>query len=192
MNLPTIRFLQNICKRIILRNKTQFMKKPALLLIGLYVLISAVSCKKNETTTNNNNNNNTPGCADGNVCYKLNGTGVSKPGSGYAFADTFLFVKYEEGAKQLSIDIFGSNTGNYTISDKRRVGNARVYYFPENNVMYMASKGSLNVSAYSTSDKKLSGTFSGTLYKYDSNTETYTYTDSLVMTEGFFTKVTLQ
>jgi hypothetical protein len=157
------------------------------------ILLMAASCKKDDTTTpnnNNNNNNSTGNCQDGYVCFKLDGTDISKPGGGYVLADTFLFVKYEEGEKQLSIDIFGKKTGNYNISDKRLVGNARVYYFPQNNVTYMSDKGNFNVSEL-TSGNKITGTFSATLYKYDSDKNTFTYTDSMVIANGSFNKIQL-
>lgn len=168
------------------------------ILFTAVVLMSATflftACKKEDkpTTPTNNNNNNNTGCQDGYVCFKLDGTAISKAGGGYYFADTFLFVKYEEGAKQLSIDIMGSKTGDYTVSNKQIVNNARIYWFPDNSgLMYMSETGKLNVSAYGT-DKKISGTFSGTLYKYDSNTGNFTKSDSVVITEGYFTKVQLQ
>jgi len=139
---------------------------------------------------NNNNNNNTGNCQDEYICFKLDGTDISKPASGYVLADTFLFVKYEEGEKQLSIDIFGKNTGAYTVGDERISGRARVYYFPQNNVTYMSGKGSFNVTELTTANK-ITGTFSATLYNYDSNNNTFTYTDSMVITNGTFTKVQL-
>lgn len=149
------------------------------------------SCKKNEKTPTTTTPTTT-NCQDGDICFKLDGTAISKAGGGYYFADTFLFVKYEDGAKQLSIDVFGNTSGNYTLSDKRAKGNARVYWFPDGSgKMYMASAGSLNVSAYSAADMKITGTFSGTLYNYDSNTEKFINTDSVKITEGSFTKITL-
>lgn len=149
------------------------------------------SCKKDSTsTTPVNNNNNTTGCGDGNVCFKLDGAQISKAGGGYLLADTFTFVKYEEGTKQLSIDFFGNAAGSYTVGDKRLKGRGRIYYFPENNKMYMSSKGSLELTEL-TSDRKATGKFSGTLHRYNSDTETFIMTDSMVITEGFFTKVQL-
>ena len=166
------------------------MKRPVLLFA---LLACFFSCKKSETTPtgNNNNNNNNTSCGDGFICFKLDGTDISKQGGGYEFADTFLFVKYEEGTKQLSIDIFGQNTGNYTISDKRMKGNARIYFFPAPNNMYMAETGNLNVASYDAPNKKITGSFSGTLYKYDSDNETFTKTDSVVIKDGKFTNIQL-
>jgi hypothetical protein len=129
-------------------------------------------------------------CADGSVCFKLNGTAISKPGSGYALADTFSFVKYEEGAKQLSLDIFGNSARTYTVGEQRQATRARVYYFPEANKMYLAKSGSLVVTEFSA-DKKISGTFSGTLYRYDSGTGGFTMSDSMSITEGSFKKIQL-
>lgn len=161
-----------------------------------YVCISMVllaACKKDKTTTTptaTNNNTSNGGCGDGNVCFKLNGTQISKTGGGYLMADTFTFVKYEEGAKQLSIDIFGNTADSYTVGDKRLKGRGRIYYFPENNKMYMSNIGSLEMTEL-TNDRKATGKFSGTLYLYNADTEKFTMTDSLVITEGFFTKVQL-
>lgn len=150
------------------------------------------SCNKNDDTPDPGNTPNpTPTtCADGSVCFKLNGTQVSKAGSGYAFADTFSFVKYEEGATQLSLDIFGNTARTYTVGEQRLAGRARIYYFPEANKMYLAKSGSFVVSEF-TADKKVSGSFSGTVYRYDSGTSAFTMSDSLTITEGTFTKVQL-
>ena len=174
--------------------KNHMIKQFAFLAL-FYVVIAVFSCSKKDPATpsnNNNNGNNTTTCKDGYVCFNLDGTDISKPGAGYVLADTQLFVKYEEGAKQLSLDIFGKNTGNYNVSDVRKVGNARIYYFPEANKMYMAASGTFNVSAYDNSAKTVTGTFSGTLYLYDSNNNTFNKTDSMVIKNGYFTKVTLQ
>lgn len=163
-----------------------------------YLFIAAITffmaCKKTETTnptTNNNNNNNSNSCGDGFICFTLDGTDISQQAGGYEFSDTFLFVKYEEGTKQLSIDIFGQNTGNYSVSNLRLKGNARIYYFPGSGEGYMAETGSLDVSSYDAANRKLSGTFSGTLYLYDDPTKTFTKTDSIVIKDGKFTNVQL-
>jgi hypothetical protein len=167
-------------------------KHLTLLLTALFLIIGIYSCSKDTTTPTTPTNPTTPACKDGDICFTLNSTAISKAAGGYAFADTFLFVKYEEGSKQLSIDIFGNTPGNYTISDVRKKGNGRIYYFPDNtNTQYMASKGSLNISAYDATTRVLTGTFSGTLYKYDNNSSTFNYSDSVVITNGTFTKVTL-
>ena len=151
----------------------------------------AVAC--NKTTTTPPTTTPTPtGCGDGYICFKLNGTEISKAGAGYELSDTFLFVKYEEGAKQLSIDIFGKNTGNYNVTHKRKQGNARIYYYPTtstSDTSYMAETGTLNISAYDAANKKISGTFSATVYKYKGDTEAFLKTDSFVITEGKFTNI---
>ena len=161
----------------------------AALLLSCTVLFS---CNKNDDTPAPPvTSNPTPAtCADGSVCFKLNGTLISKPGSGYAFADTFSFVKYEEGAVQLSLDIFGNTAKTYTVGEQRVKDHARIYYFPEANKMYLAKSGSFVVTAF-TADKKISGNFSGTLYRYDSGSGAFTMADSLSITEGTFTKVQL-
>ena len=148
------------------------------------------ACKKDKETTPDKDKNNT-GCPDGSICFTLDGTSISKTAGGYYFADTFVFVKYEEGVKQLSIDIFGNTAKSYTVGDLRKTNNARIYYFPDNNNnMYMSPKGSLSVTELTT-DLKLTGTFSGTLYKYDDNNKTFNYSDSMVITNGSFTKAQL-
>lgn len=150
------------------------------------------ACKKSDTTSSTTTPATTTngGCGDGNVCFKLNGSSISKTGGGYIMADTFTFVKYEEGSKQLSIDIFGNTAGNYTVGDKRLKGRGRMYYFPDNVKMYMSNKGSLELTELS-SDRKATGKFNGTLYLYNPDTETFTMTDSMVITDGYFTKVQL-
>lgn len=163
------------------------MKKLAILL-GCMAIMAA--CKKSETNTPATTTPATTGCGDGYICFKLGSNSISKTGGGYVFADTFTFVKWEEGLQQLSIDIFGNTAGSYTVGDKRLKGKGRIYYFPNTTDMYMSAKGSLELTTLG-SDKKASGKFSGTLYKYNSTTETFTYTDSVVITEGFFTKVQL-
>ncbi len=166
------------------------MKKIFLSLIVISFLYSCNKTDTNPATPGNNNN----GCGDGFICYNIDGTDISKEGGGYELADTFLFVKYEEGVKQLSIDIFGKNTGNYTISNKRKTGNSRIYYFPtssSSDTFYMAETGTLNISAYDASAKKISGTFSGTLYNYKGDTETFLKTDSVVIKNGTFNNISV-
>ncbi len=163
------------------------------LLILAFSTAIFTACKKDETTTPttpNNNGNNTNTCKEGNICFTMDGADISKSGSGYVFADTFIFVKYEEGAKQLSIDIFGQKTGSYTVTDIRKMNNARIYYFKENNDMYMAEKGNLSISDFST-DFKLTGSFSATLYKYNNDKSTFDKSDSVTITNGSFSKVQL-
>jgi len=150
----------------------------------------AVAC--NKTTTTPPATTTPAGCGDGFICFKLNGTEISKAGGGYELSDTNLFVKYEEGAKQLSIDIFGKTTGSYTVTNKRKQGNGRIYYFPTtstSDTFYMAETGSLNISAYDAANKKITGTFSATVYKYKGDTEAFIKTDSFVITEGKFTNI---
>ena len=171
------------------------MKNIATKFFLLLVLCSGVvsSCKKDKTTpTNNNtnNNNNTASCQDGYVCLKLNGTDISKPGSGYYFSDTSCFIKYEEGAVQLSMDIFGNTAQSYTVGDVRQIGRGRIYYFPDNASQFMSHSGTLTVTEM-TSDKKISGTFSAKLYKYNANSSTYDFSDSMEITNGSFNKIQL-
>lgn len=157
----------------------------------MYLAVLLNACKKDDPTPSNPTNPTTTGCGDGKVCFNLDNSDLTKDGAGYVFADTFIFVKYEEGAKQLSIDIFGQKTGSYNVSNIRKKDNARIYYFPDaSNTMYMAETGSLSLSEF-TSDYKATGTFSGTLYKYDSNSETFDKSSSVVIKDGKFTKVQL-
>lgn len=159
-------------------------------IIFLAICGFAVAC--NKTTTTPPATTPPAGCGDGFICFKLNGTEISKTGAGYELSDTFLFVKYEEGAKQLSIDIFGKNTGSYIVTNKRKQGNGRIYYYPttsSSDTSYMAETGTLNISAYDAVNKKISGTFSATVYKYKGDTETFLKTDSFVITEGKFTNI---
>ena len=51
----------------------------------------------------------------------------------------------------------------------------------------MAPSGKLNISAYDATSKKLTGTFSGTLYLYDNATNKFDQTDSVVIKNGSFT-----
>lgn len=168
--------------------------KKSFIFVGIVSLL--LSCDKTTTTPSNNTPTPTPtaGCGDGFICFNLGGTDISKAAGGYELSDTNLFVKYEEGTKQLSIDIFGKTTGNYNVSNIRKQGNGRIYYFPSqssNSIYFMAQSGSINVSAYDASAKKLTGTFSGTLYNYDGNTETFLKTDSVIIKDGKFTTVSV-
>lgn len=165
------------------------MKKLSLILM---VAVSLTACKKSTTsTTPTTPVTPTTGCGDGNICFKLDGTAISKMAGGYDLSDTMLFVKYEEGSKQLSLDIFGKTTGSYNVSDVRKVGNARIYYFPDNNKMYMAETGTFNVSAYDAANKTVSGSFSGTLYEYDNNNNTFNKSSSVEIKDGEFVKVSV-
>lgn len=157
----------------------------------MFIAATAVACNKSTSEPTTPTTVNT-GCGDGYICFNMDGTDISKMAGGYELSDTNLFVKYEDGDKQLSIDIFGKTTGAYTVSHKRKAGLARIYYFPDNTgKQYMAETGSLNVDAYDASAKKLSGSFSATLYLFDNNAETFTKTDSIVIKDGEFTTVSV-
>lgn len=163
-------------------------------ILSILVLPLLFSCNKadNNTTPSGNNNNNNNGCGDGYICFNIDGTEISKQGGGYELSDTNLFVKYEEGTKQLSIDIFGKNTGNYTVTDKRKSGNGRIYYFKSagsSDTFYIAEAGTLAITSYDASARKISGTFSGTLYNYKGDTEKFIKTDSVVIKEGQFNNI---
>lgn len=168
------------------------MNKFILLIASALILVA--SCKKSDDNNPTNNNTNNSGCGDGYICFTMDGTDISKQAGGYELADTFLFVKYEDGSEQLSIDIFGKNTGNYNVTDERKVGNGRIYYFPTggSGKMFMAEMGSLNISAYDASSKKISGTFSGTMYEYDNNNGTFNKNSSIEIKNGEFNKVSVR
>lgn len=153
------------------------------------------SCKKTETPSGNSNNPQPAGCGDGMICFNMDGTDISKSGAGYDLDDSTLFVKYEEGAKQLSIDIFGKTSGTYIVTDVRKKGNGRIYYFPtlsSSDTFYMAETGKLEITAFDATSLKITGTFSGTLYKYKDGTKTFIKTDSFVVKNGTFTNVQLK
>lgn len=158
--------------------------KKLLLLVGL-VAIAFTSCKK---SNDEDDDNDTTGCQDTYVCFTLEGTDISGPGGGYFFADTFSFVKYEEGLTQLSLDIMGNSAGIYPVSDQQISGKARIYYFDEGNNMFIAKTGNFEVTEYTT-DKVVSGTFSGTVEMVDGNGN---YTgDTKEITNGSFRKIQL-
>ena len=169
------------------------MKKLVLVIIASCVLFS---CDKTTTEPRKTDNKDTTakGCGDGYICFKLDGTEISKQAGGYELSDTNLFVKYEDGGKQLSIDIFGKNTGNYSVSSIRKQGNGRIYYFPEQSsgtIYFMAETGKVEVNAYDAANKKVTGTFSGTLYNYDGSTDKFIKTDSIKIADGKFTTVSV-
>lgn len=169
------------------------MRKIALMLLTTCTLLA---CNKDTTTTpanNNNNGGNSSGCPDGHICFTLDGTDMSKQAGGYYFADTFLFVKHEDGNAQLSLDIFGTNTGTYNVTDVRKSGNARIYYFPNGSTgdMFIAEMGTFNVTAYDAANKKVSGTFSATLHDYDNNNSKFLKTKSVTITKGEFKNVSV-
>lgn len=161
----------------------------------LAIICIAVACKKNTTTPTTTPPISSTGCGDGYICYTLDGSSISKKGSGYELSDTNLFVKYEDNTVQLSIDIFGKTTGNYNVTDIRKQGNGRIYYFPDANApagpMYMAETGNMHITDYDAANKTLSGTFSATLYRYNNSGNTFTKTDSVVITDGTFTKISV-
>lgn len=156
--------------------------KKQLLLFGIMAL-ALLACKKEDE----DDDTTTTGCQDTYVCFTLDGTDISGPGGGYFFADTNSFVKYEEGLTQLSLDIFGNSTGSYTVSEQRLSGNARIYYFDENNVQYLAKTGTFEVTEF-TSSKVVSGTFSGTVEKYVNDTFEG---ETKQITNGSFKKIQL-
>lgn len=160
---------------------------------SLAIICIAVACKKTTTTPTATTPPSSTGCGDGYICFTLDGSNISEKGSGYELSDTNLFVKYEDNTVQLSIDIFGKSTGNYNVTDARKQGNGRIYYFPDANTptgpMYIAETGNMNITGYDATNKTLSGIFSATLYRYDNSTSTFTKTDSVVIKDGTFTKI---
>lgn len=166
------------------------MKKLLLVVITVGAL---AACSKTTTTptTPKKEDSTANACVDGNVCLNLDGTDLSKPGGGYYFSDTNMFVKYEEGLEQLSLDIFGNTAGMYTVSNVRMAGNARIYYFPDNVDMYMAETGTFEITSVDLNTMQISGKFSGTLYDYDSDTETFLKTKSIEIKDGEFNNIKL-
>ncbi len=166
------------------------MKRIALILIAAVTLIA---CNKNNTdpTPVDPIDSTANGCPDGFICFTMDGKDISKQAGGYQLADTQLFVKYEEGTAQLSLDIFGTTTGAYNVTDVRKVGNARIYYFSDgsNGDMYMAETGNFEVTAYDASTRKVSGKFSGTLHDYDNSNSSFIKSKSVTITNGEFKNV---
>lgn len=134
------------------------------LLLWAMIAITFTACKKED-----DDDTNTTGCQDTYVCFALDGVDISGPGGGYFFSDTSSFVKYEGNNTQLSMDIRGNTTGVYPVSNVRELGKARIYYFDENNIQYLAKTGTFEVTEF-TSSKVVSGTFSGTVEKYVNDT----------------------
>lgn len=154
------------------------------LLLWAFIALAFTACKKEDE---DDDDTNPAGCLDTYVCFTLDGVDISGPGGGYFFADTSSFIKYEEGLTQLSIDIRGNNTGVYPVSNVREAGKARIYYFDENNVQYLAKTGMFEVTEF-TSSHVVSGTFSGTVEKYVN--ETF-MGETKEITNGSFKKIQL-
>lgn len=138
------------------------------------------------------NNEGGTGCGAGQICFALDSDEIVAPGGGYTLNDAalgdYLFVKYEMGLIQLSIDIFATEPGEYEASETREAGGARVYYFDENNTMFMSSSGSVTISA--VDNGTVTGTFAATLEEFDSNTEMFAGSGpQLEVSDGSFIEV---
>ncbi len=132
------------------------------------------------------------GCGTGQICFALDSDEIVAPGGGYTLNDPalgdYLFVKYEMGLIQLSIDIFATEPGEYDASETREAGGARVYYFDENNAMFMSSSCSVTISA--VDNGTVTGTFSATLEEFDANTQMFTGAGpQLEVSDGSFIEV---
>lgn len=110
-------------------------------------------------------------CTAGQICFNLGSDAIAAQGGGYTLNDLtlgdYLFVKYELGLVQLSIDMFTTQTGELTAGSVRETGVARVYYFDEDGTQYMSSSGTVTLTA--VQGGKVSGTFSATLEEFEND-----------------------
>jgi hypothetical protein len=132
------------------------------------------------------------GCGAGQICFALDGDAIVASGGGYALNEVglgdYLFVKYEMGLVQLSIDIFATEPGTYDASEAREAGKARVYYFDENGGEFMSSEGTVTITA--VDNGTVTGTFSATLEEFDFNTQMFTGAGSpLEVSDGTFVEI---
>jgi hypothetical protein len=131
-------------------------------------------------------------CGTGQICFALDGDAIVASGGGYVLNEVglgdYLFVKYEMGLIQLSIDIFATEPGTYDASEAREAGKARVYYFDGNGGEFMSSEGSVTITA--VDNGTVTGTFSATLEEFDFNTQMFTGSGpQLEVSDGTFVEI---
>ncbi|HEX2881416.1 MAG TPA: hypothetical protein VHO25_17930, partial [Polyangiaceae bacterium] len=132
------------------------------------------------------------GCGTGQICFALDGDEVVAAGGGYTLNEAglgdYLFVKYEMGLIQLSIDIFATEPGTYDASEAREAGKARVYYFDENNAQFMSSSGTVTIT--DIGNGTVTGSFSATLEEFDANSQMFTGSGpQLEVSDGTFVEI---
>ena len=128
----------------------------------------------------------------GQLTCKIDGKIYTHNGSGYVIDDNHSTVKAENGSEQFSINFYGMNEGDYTISDgAKATGNVKLQYFSgEDKVVYTVKSGTFNITKYQkTGGFKASGTFSGKFEKFINNTQPTGTT--IEVTDGSFTDITL-
>jgi hypothetical protein len=132
------------------------------------------------------------GCGTGQICFALDGDEIVASGGGYTLNEVglgdYLFVKYEMGLIQLSIDIFATEPGTYDASEAREAGKARVYYFDENNAQFMSSSGTVTIT--DIGNGTVTGSFSATLEEFDANSQMFTGSGpQLEVSDGTFVEI---
>ncbi len=153
--------------------------KPTLLAALCAATLLTTACKKDKT------DNPTPTPAAASMSYKVGTTTVTPTvvAGGQQFGVTSITSGGAATTPQLSISL-GSVTGTGVIS-------APTISYSENSVAWSNALGgtaTVNVTAYDATAKKISGTFSGTLFPFIGNTAT----TNKVISAGTFTNVTIQ
>ena len=133
------------------------MKQLLQLSLVFIALAFAVSCKKDATnpSTNNNNNNTTTACNGKSLCFKMDGTDVSKDAKLKEINVNNVVrnrVYWEDAAtgSNIEIDVYGTAPGSYAISANPTTGGAGFQYLLKDNSgakNIQGSSGTIEVTA---------------------------------------------
>lgn len=128
--------------------------------------------------------NDSTACGDRQICFTLNDTAYTNQVFMYKLDDSTYFAKYEKDGKQLSIDWITSapSLGAFPAQAIKENGKSRVYWFPGNNIMWMSTSGTVEITKHE--NNTVSATFNGVLKKMVNNQPT---NDSIEVKNGVFT-----
>lgn len=108
-------------------------------------------------------------CGTGQICFFLDGEPLQNGGGGYrlthATLGQYAFVKYEQGADQLSIDIYSLEPGTFEVLDVPTAGAARVTWYTvdvDGQHIYQGRSGTVTVTELDD-DFFITGSFSAEL-----------------------------
>jgi hypothetical protein len=133
-------------------------------------------------------------CGTGQICFFLDGEPLQRAGGGYrlthATLGPYAFVKYEQGADQLSIEIYSLEPGTFEVMDVPTEGAARVAWYTNDATgqhIYQGRSGTVTITELKD-EAIISGTFAAELEL----TENDAYTgETRAVTSGTFTEVFL-
>lgn len=165
------------------------MKRITQLLSILLIVTGLFACNKDDDNNTTTPSNNQTACNGMNLCFKLDGTEEShnakwKVITGTGSGDRYR-VLWEEGSgttyKNIEMDIYGTTTGTYNVSNSPAAGDGGFQYFSAAGTNIVGESGTIEVTSIDNANNTISGKF--TITAKDGNGTTHQ------ITEGNFVNV---